>query len=137
MTEAQRRYKRHYNSLPHVRKLRSAATKRWAKRNKEHLLEYAATYRRQHRQLYREVHKRHRESGRKFIDSFKRSPCLDCGLVFPPYVMDFDHVRGRKLRNVSLCVAYPKAKILAEIKKCELVCSNCHRIRTHERSKVR
>jgi lysyl-tRNA synthetase class I len=48
--------------------------------------------------------------------------------------MDFDHVRGRKQKNVmELIPTLSKKKIDEEIAKCEIVCSNCHRIRTHRR----
>jgi len=48
--------------------------------------------------------------------------------------MDFDHVRGRKHKNVmELVPTLSKKKIDEEIAKCEVVCSNCHRIRTHMR----
>jgi len=48
--------------------------------------------------------------------------------------MDFDHVRGKKHKNVmELIPTLSKKKIDEEIAKCEIVCSNCHRIRTHLR----
>ena len=48
--------------------------------------------------------------------------------------MDFDHVRGQKHANVmELIKSLSKKKIDEEIAKCEIVCSNCHRIRTHMR----
>ena len=48
--------------------------------------------------------------------------------------MDFDHVRGRKQANVAeLINTLSKKRIDEEISKCEIVCSNCHRIRTHDR----
>jgi lysyl-tRNA synthetase class I len=48
--------------------------------------------------------------------------------------MDFDHVRGKKHKNVmELIPTLSKKKIDEEIAKCEIVCSNCHRIRTHMR----
>ena len=64
------------------------------------------------------------------------SPCTDCGNFFPYYVMDFDHVHGKKTDGIArLARGYGgKKKLLEEIEKCELVCSNCHRIRTYERS---
>ena len=63
----------------------------------------------------------------------KSKPCTDCGIMYPPYVMEFDHL-GDKLYNISDIVRNGcKKKYLAEIAKCELVCSNCHRIRTHNR----
>lgn len=66
------------------------------------------------------------------------SPCTDCGKFYPYYVMDFDHTSDGKEGNVSQMVKTHTMKaILAEIGKCELVCANCHRIRTHSRSEDR
>ena len=63
-----------------------------------------------------------------------KTPCVDCGINYPYYVMDFDHVRGQKHANVmELIKSLSKKKIDEEIAKCEIVCSNCHRIRTHMR----
>lgn len=60
------------------------------------------------------------------------SPCMDCNVFYPSYVMDFDHVHGDKVENISVLVnSAAKKKLIEELKKCELVCSNCHRIRTH------
>lgn len=48
--------------------------------------------------------------------------------------MDFDHVRGRKLFNVAVgAFNVTEEKLLVEIDKCDVVCANCHRQRTHER----
>ncbi len=67
-------------------------------------------------------------------DLKEKSPCRDCGKFYPYYVMDFDHVRGKKHANVmELIPTLSKKKIDEEIAKCEIVCSNCHRIRTHMR----
>ena len=71
--------------------------------------------------------------GRSRIDAFKTGPCADCHQTFPPYVMDFDHVRGEKRFGVSKMRNHSIEKILEEIAKCELVCANCHRIRTYNR----
>jgi len=63
-----------------------------------------------------------------------KTPCVDCGINYPYYVMDFDHVRGQKHANVmELVSTLSKKRIDLEIAKCEIVCSNCHRIRTHIR----
>ena len=62
------------------------------------------------------------------------TPCSDCGKSFPGYVMDFDHIKGEKIANVSVLVNQcARQKLIKEIKKCEVVCSNCHRIRTFAR----
>lgn len=71
---------------------------------------------------------------RKMIQELKKVPCADCGGVFPPYCMDFDHRNpDDKELNIAKVYAYGKERLLAEIKKCDIVCSNCHRIRTHKR----
>jgi len=48
--------------------------------------------------------------------------------------MDLDHVRGTKEFKVSEAVqrAYGLTlkRVQAEIAKCDVVCANCHRIRT-------
>lgn len=75
-------------------------------------------------------------ANRLIIKEAKDVPCADCGERYPPYVMDFDHVRGYKLMNVSMMVqrGFSAAKMHEEIAKCEVVCANCHRQRTFERS---
>lgn len=72
----------------------------------------------------------------QFINSYKQRPCLDCEKEFPPYVLDFDH-RDESTKHKAIATMVrnlcSKEKILEEIKKCDLICSNCHRIRTHNR----
>lgn len=72
---------------------------------------------------------------RKVVDAIKAVPCADCGETYPPYVMDFDHVSGTKLSDVGSMVTrgHSEKRILQEIEKCEVVCANCHRERTHRR----
>ncbi len=64
------------------------------------------------------------------LEPFKAQPCADCGSSFPSVSMDFDHVRGVKLFRVSAMQGQAWDRVLAEIAKCDLVCANCHRIRT-------
>lgn len=61
----------------------------------------------------------------------KNIPCTDCGQWYPHYVMDFDHVNGKKSFNVGTFGAISTERLLAEIAKCDVVCANCHRIRTY------
>lgn len=70
---------------------------------------------------------------REFIASLKDKPCSDCEQSFPPECMDFDHVSGSKKYVISQMAYWGRKTILREIAKCELVCSNCHRIRTKRR----
>ncbi len=66
----------------------------------------------------------------KLVRQFKSQPCLDCGNTFPPECMDFDHVRGEKKFTVATAMNYSDKSLLTEIEKCDVICSNCHRIRT-------
>ncbi|SRR6266498_4310479 len=77
-----------------------------------------------------------REENRIFIREVKNVPCADCGVKYPWYCMDFDHVQGEKEFNVSMMIEKSRARIQKEIDKCEVVCSNCHRERTYQASLV-
>lgn len=68
-----------------------------------------------------------------YVYTFKDVPCADCGGKFPPVCMDFDHVRGTKKFNMAKAVHRSLKAIDEEIAKCDVVCSNCHRIRTASR----
>ena len=60
------------------------------------------------------------------------SGCVDCGYAENPVALDFDHVRGEKMMAISGMVGRLRSwvSIEREIVKCEVVCANCHRIRT-------
>lgn len=62
--------------------------------------------------------------------------CTDCGRVFPHQVMQWDHRPGtEKLGEISGSFkTRTREEILAEIAKCDLVCTNCHAMRTFSRS---
>lgn len=75
-----------------------------------------------------------REAARAYKE---KTPCKDCRNTFPHYVMEFDHVpeRGLKVNTVSqMCNGNTSPqKLEAEIAKCDLVCANCHKVRTWHR----
>lgn len=83
---------------------------------------------------YTERNRRSRARQRYVFNQLKEGPCADCGQSFPPYVMEWDHVNGEKVESVAQLVSRGKfKKAKQEIAKCELVCANCHRIRTFAR----
>lgn len=64
----------------------------------------------------------------------EKSGCVDCEQSYPWYVLDFDHVRGKKVANIGQMLDYFSVEdILKEVAKCDVVCSNCHRERTYQR----
>ena len=69
------------------------------------------------------------------VARLKANPCTDCGVQFDSAAMDFDHLpQFKKVAGVSRLAAQGKMRELQiELKKCELVCANCHRVRTKNR----
>lgn len=62
--------------------------------------------------------------------------CADCQYNAHPEALDFDHVFGDpKKKNVSQLKCFSWKVIWNEVMKCEVVCANCHRIRTANRRK--
>jgi hypothetical protein len=76
------------------------------------------------------------KAAKAFMVEIKSGPCVDCGEKFDTCCMDFDHKDGSKKRfNIGTMFAhhYSMDLIKEELAKCELVCANCHRIRTRDR----
>jgi len=77
---------------------------------------------------------------RELINQLKNRPCAGCRGTFPPYVMHFDPRPGQPKR---FCVTYAYrqnrtvATTSAEAQKCDVVCANCHAIRTFTRNQHR
>jgi hypothetical protein len=96
------------------------ANRRWYEKNK---------------QVYFDRNQLRFQENAKKLRAAKDRPCMDCGGRFPPFVMDFDHRDGvTKIGNVArLLRSWPWDRLQTEIDKCDLVCSNCHRIRTARR----
>lgn len=88
---------------------------------------------------YAKIHalnKATKERNRAYVQGLKSAGlCTDCRADLPHYVMQYDHIGDDKeaavARLVSGCSSI--ARIDAEIAKCELVCANCHAIRTWNR----
>lgn len=82
--------------------------------------------------------KRERVSKRqKLLDEYKTDQgCIDCGYNKDARALDFDHTDpSLKYQGISEMVSNRSwAKILEEVAKCEIRCSNCHRIKTFRRN---
>lgn len=80
-----------------------------------------------------------------YLEQYKRKhSCIDCNFSGKkyPYVLDFDHTQGKPAKKFNIG-SWSRAvlsieAVMCEIEKCELVCANCHRIRTFSKmSKVK
>lgn len=95
---------------------------RWVSKNRERYL-----------QIKRCLLKRRRQKFKQSIDQYKEStPCADCGNKYPAVCMDFDHrVPCEKRASISRLISNNGwQRVWTELTKCDLVCANCHRIRT-------
>jgi len=105
--------------------------------SKEEKLAYQKKWYKKNRVKRRAQLKEYMVRSRQKVRDLKEStPCKDCGVKYPYYVMQFDHVPelGTKKANMANLVhGNLSKKLREEIKKCELVCANCHAIRTHKR----
>lgn len=77
--------------------------------------------------------KTYKDKTRSVVLKAKDKPCADCGIQYPPCAMEFDHVIGTKLFDIGGNGSWKSLpKLLAEIEKCDVVCANCHAMRTHD-----
>jgi len=82
--------------------------------------------------------RRHQQKKRQMVREIKEArSCVDCGYDGHFAAKQFDHLPGQiKMFEVSQVERASKQRILDEIDKCEVVCANCHAIRTYERAKL-
>ena len=114
----------------------------WKNKSKDLLQPYCKQCKSEYNRRWYQTHsedqkKRARINQAKLVEIHNKEklvPCADCGIQYDICVMDFDHIGGDKIKNVSaLARAGNLKKLLAEIAKCEVVCANCHRMRTSSR----
>lgn len=103
-----------------------------------------------HKEEYRDYRRKQRHKRQKLVQSYKAVPCMDCGVEYPYYVMDFDHRNPEEKEFLIAAAGYgmttngknrglkggggvSEERLLKEMQKCDVVCSNCHRERTHQR----
>jgi len=82
---------------------------------------------------------RRQKEFRAWYTSLKKGrPCADCGQTFHPAAMQWDHLpEFEKFASLGDLVRRGSRElILREVVKCELVCANCHAVRTVRRHRA-
>jgi hypothetical protein len=128
--------------------------KQWREKNREWTREYARQYRQTYPEKAAEATRRWRAKNPDKVNAAQRKRlvgrprpkrtdvqelkkaigrCLNPGCewkgTYPPFMLDFHHVdRDAKTGCVSQMTG--RDAILAEVRKCTLICSNCHRLIT-------
>ena len=111
--------------------------KKWCEKNPE----YQREWNKKNPEKCKEYYQREANSKDRIlyylIEKYEGVPCIDCEGVFDWCAMDFDHKPG-KVKDFGIAAfgwykTTPKniARVENEIAKCDLVCSNCHRVRTY------
>jgi hypothetical protein len=80
-----------------------------------------------------EYKRKARDRNKDYVRDIKeKNSCADCGEHYHYSQMDFDHIDGKKKHNIARYAnsAVSIKTIKDELDKCELVCANCHRLRT-------
>jgi hypothetical protein len=109
----------------------------YARQCKECFKAYSREHYKKNKGAYLERNRTQRRRNRQKVMELKDRPCTDCGGTFPPIVMEFDH-REPETKEFSIGrgpFAWLK-KVQAELEKCDLVCANCHKLRTHTRRQL-
>ena len=98
-----------------------AAQRMWYERNRESIIENV---------------KERKRKIKAFVLQYKldNSICVDCGISYPPHILDFDHLHDKKFKISAAHKSKSIETIKEEIAKCEIVCANCHRHRTWMRN---
>ena len=87
------------------------------------------------------IHKRNAQNHRDYVRNRRNKrkqilveqfgdKCHDCGNSYPVCCYDFHHIDERtKLFEIAPALDGNMDRIFEEVKKCVMLCSNCHRIR--------
>lgn len=98
--------------------------------------DYAAAHYQANKSRRQEQNKRRQAEFMAWYISLKAGrPCADCGLTFHHAAMQWDHLPGEtKKADVALLARRgSRRRVLEETAKCELVCANCHAVRSYRR----
>lgn len=78
------------------------------------------------------------KANKKWMREYKLAHgCANCGYNAHAEALDFHHKDSdTKLFDVGTSKTRRVKSLLAEMEKCEVLCANCHRVKTHAESKV-
>lgn len=102
----------------------------------EKFFDLVRKWRRKQCQSCRTKWKQNRRLDRKAeLVEFYGNICLDCGYSGPSFMFDFDHNNPEEKEfeiSTGISKWYSMEVLIQEADKCDLLCANCHRLRTHK-----
>lgn len=85
----------------------------------------------EYRAYRRTVNMKHQQKKKLLVRAAKEKPCTDCGVSYPFYCMELDHIDpAQKSFKLSAWPDHSVPDIERELLKCRLLCGVCHRLRT-------
>ena len=111
--------------------------KEWAQKNPMRRRKIALDYYYRNREILNNKVKKEAHGKRELIrlEKIKRAKCDMCSLECTDdtwMMFDFDHInQDEKFKAISQMYSFPIERIVEEMDKCRLLCSNCHRFITH------
>ncbi len=109
--------------------------KRYYENHKTKISQKMSLYKKSHRKRLNQLNRIYQSRSRDLMNKLKHKPCVDCQGWFEPCQMEFDHRPGEeKLFEIGNRYSSSLRTLTREMSKCDLVCSNCHRLRTWKRT---
>ena len=107
-------------------------SREWRKDNPERVKENRRRYFKENHEEILKKNRLQREEKRKFVDDYKMSKgCAICGYNKCTKALEFHHSGDSEDKEFEISKAIfmgkPLEKIKEEIKKCDVLCANCHR----------
>ena len=116
------------------------ATKEWKEQNADKMRGYRNDWYEKNKEAERQKAKlrqaQRRKDFREFYREYKSNlKCSKCGFSHPA-ALDFHHTNSsEKEYTLGSIGVVSKEKFLEEVKKCIVLCANCHRIHHYEEEK--
>lgn len=130
--------RREYNRV-WARQDRLKNPEKYKERNRRYRMNHDLPYRgTEYFKKYYPLFAAKQRSRQELLQKLKQRPCMDCGGWFPTCAMQFDHRDpALKTANISRLRGSSVQRILEEVAKCDIVCANCHFIRTDDQKATR
>lgn len=101
---------------------------------KEQTKRWNQAYYQKNKDKRKDQYNKWRRDMRTWLKELKKTlSCLNCGFSHPAALAFHHRDQRAKLEDVGNMIkrGFPKEKILEEIKKCDVLCHNCHAIHHH------
>lgn len=113
----------------------NAYMRRWNSRHKKSVRAANKKWRLSHRGYRNSTMRGGRNDRQAWLNIQKSKPCFDCGIQYAPYIMQFDH-RDPLTKTGRVSATRTINWLTEEMKKCDIVCANCHAERTQKQREL-